>query len=134
MLGAGHYRAFEISGDSMLPVESGSVVVGHRVLNWDEVKNQQTYIVVTRQEGIVYKRILKSNRSPKKLTLASDNPAYPPYSMSMEDILEIWQADLIINRPPQKPRISVNQLAEVVQQLQSRIDQLQRTSAAPGRK
>jgi len=134
MLGAGHYRAFEISGDSMLPVESGSVVVGHQVLNWDEVKNQQTYIVVTRQEGIVYKRILKSNRNPKKLTLASDNPAYPPYSVSLEDILELWQADLIISRPTQKPRISVNQLAEVVQQLQSRIDQLQRTSATSVRK
>ncbi|MBX5438206.1 MAG: LexA family transcriptional regulator [Thermoflavifilum sp.] len=130
MLGAGHYRAFEISGDSMLPVESGAVVVCHRVLNWEEVKNQHTYVVVTRQEGIVYKRILKSNRNASKITLASDNPAYPPYSVLKEDILEIWQADLIITRPFNKPQLSVHQLAEVVQQLQSRIDTLQRSSGS----
>ncbi|PJJ76676.1 helix-turn-helix protein [Thermoflavifilum aggregans] len=133
MLGAGHYRAFEISGDSMLPVESGSVVVGHRVERLEDVKNQQPCIVVTRQEGIVYKRIQKSNRQPQKITLVSDNPAYPPYSVAKEDILEIWQADLIISRPAQKPRIGVEQLAEVVQQLQSRIDKLQRSSSVSRR-
>ncbi|MCL6524313.1 MAG: LexA family transcriptional regulator [Thermoflavifilum sp.] len=128
MLGAGHYRAFEITGDSMLPVESGSVVVGHQIHEWDDIKNQQTYIIVTRQEGIVYKRIQKSNRTPQKITLVSDNPAYPPYTIQKEDVLEIWQADLIISPPPQKPRISVNQLAEVVQQLQSRVERLQKKS------
>jgi len=117
----------------MLPVEPGSVVVGHRLERLEDVKNQQPCIVVTRQEGIVYKRIQKSNRQPQKITLVSDNPAYPPYSVAKEDILEIWQADLIISRPAQKPRIGVEQLAEVVQQLQSRIDKLQRSSSVSRR-
>ena len=31
MLAPGKYRAFEIVGDSMLPTQSGSVIVGERV-------------------------------------------------------------------------------------------------------
>ena len=56
MLAGGDYRAFEIVGDSMMPTPSGSVIVGERVQNLDEVKTNQTYIVVSKSEGIVYKR------------------------------------------------------------------------------
>ena len=38
MLAPGQYRAFEIVGDSMLPTPSGSVIVGEKVENFDEVK------------------------------------------------------------------------------------------------
>src|SRR3954447_17127561 len=67
MLKGGNYRAFEIVGDSMLPTQSGSVIVGERVDEIDSVKNSNTYIVVSRSEGIVYKRVLKSNRSKNKV-------------------------------------------------------------------
>ena len=67
MLSGGSYRAFEIIGDSMLPTQSGSVIVGEKVENIDEVKTSNTYIVVSRNEGIVYKRVLKNNRSKTKL-------------------------------------------------------------------
>src|SRR5215467_1739338 len=78
MLTGGNYRAFEIVGDSMLPTPSGSVIVGEKVENLEDVKSNLTYVVVSRNEGIVYKRILKTARSKAKLTLVSDNPAYQP--------------------------------------------------------
>src|SRR5882672_5848482 len=56
MLAPGNYRAFEIIGDSMLPTPSGSVIVGEKVDSLEDVKTSNTYIVVSRQEGIVYKR------------------------------------------------------------------------------
>src|SRR5690349_23307602 len=71
MLSGGDYRAFEIVGDSMMPTPSGSVIVGERVQNLDEVKTNQTYIVVSRSEGIVYKRMMKNNRQKNKYTLVS---------------------------------------------------------------
>src|SRR6476620_10757092 len=37
MLAPGNYRAFEIVGDSMLPTPSGSVIVGEKIENVDEV-------------------------------------------------------------------------------------------------
>src|SRR5438045_9785210 len=56
MLAPGQYRAFEIVGDSMLPTPSGSVIVGERMEDPNDVKSNNTYIIVSRDEGIVYKR------------------------------------------------------------------------------
>src|SRR5687768_10260085 len=60
MLTGGTYRAFEIIGDSMMPTPSGSIIVGEKVDNTEDIKNEQAYIVVSRNEGIVYKRLVKS--------------------------------------------------------------------------
>src|SRR3954468_10829036 len=85
MLSGGDYRAFEIIGDSMMPTPSGSIIVGERIQNFDDIKTNQTYIVVSKNDGIVYKRIMKNNRQKNKLTLVSDNPAYQPYNVSSDD-------------------------------------------------
>lgn len=126
MLTAGEYRAFEIVGDSMLPTPSGSIIVGERVEKLDDTKNNQTYILVSKREGIVYKRILKSNRSKQKITLVSDNPVYEPYQINAEDVLEIWQASMIINRANEKQRWDVNQLADLVGKLQNQVSTLKK--------
>src|SRR6187401_2490945 len=55
MLAGGDYRAFEIVGDSMMPTPSGSVIVCDKVSNLEEVKSNNTYIVVSRTDGVVYK-------------------------------------------------------------------------------
>ena len=52
MLAPGQYRAFEIVGDSMLPTPSGSIIVGEKIEDINDVKNNFTYIVVSRNEGI----------------------------------------------------------------------------------
>lgn len=126
MLSAGEYRAFEIVGDSMLPTPSGSIIVGERIEKLDDTKNNQTYILVSKREGIVYKRILKSNRSKQKITLVSDNPVYEPYQINAEDVLEIWQASMIINRANEKQRWDVNQLADLVGKLQNQVSTLKK--------
>lgn len=76
MLSGGSYRAFEIIGDSMMPTPSGSIIVGEKIENIDNVKNNAAYIVVSHSEGIVYKRVIKNNKNKNKLTLVSDNPAF----------------------------------------------------------
>lgn len=86
----GTYRAFEIEGDSMLPIESGTIVVGKFVENWREIKNLNTYIIITQTEGIVFKRIINRGRDKGKLVMISDNPIYEPYLMSLAEIKEIW--------------------------------------------
>src|SRR5690606_35965337 len=55
MFNQGTYRAFEIKGDSMLPLPSGSLIIPEYVENWQDIKPGQTYIVVSSDEGIVYK-------------------------------------------------------------------------------
>ena len=126
MMSGGDYRAFEILGDSMMPTPSGSVIVGERVQNMEEVKTNQTYIVVSKTDGIVYKRILKNNRQKNKLTLVSDNPAYQPYLVNAEDILEVWQAQMIISKANTQQRWDVNQLASLVNNLQQQVSTLKK--------
>src|SRR5215211_7025305 len=88
MLAGGDYRAFEIVGDSMMPTPSGSVIVGEKIENVEDIKTNNTYIVVSKNEGIVYKRVMKNNRLKNKLTLVSDNPQYSAYNINTEDVLE----------------------------------------------
>ncbi len=104
MLTGGQYRAFEIIGDSMMPTPSGSIIVGEKVESMDDVKNNHAYIVVSRNEGIVYKRIVKNNRTKNKITLVSDNPSYQPYQVNTEDVIELWQAQVVINKVTNQQR------------------------------
>lgn len=124
MLSPGSYRAFEIVGDSMLPTPSGSIIIGEMTASLDDIKSNQTYIVVSRNEGIVYKRILKNGKAKGKLTLVSDNTAYQPYSVNASDVLEIWKATMVISKANVQPRWDVNQLASVVSNLHDQVQNL----------
>ena len=126
MLASGNYRAFEIIGDSMLPTPSGSVIVGEKIESFEQVKSNHTYIVVSRTDGIVYKRIQKAGRTKAVMTLVSDNPNYPPYTVNAGDVTEIWQAQMIISRPPEKPIWDVDQLSNVVNSLQQQVSSLKK--------
>ncbi len=126
MLAGGNYRAFEIIGDSMMPTPSGSIIVGEKVNTTDEVKNDQAYIVVSRHEGIVYKRIVKSNKTKNKLTLVSDNPQYQPYQVNTEDVVELWQAQMVISKVSQQQLWDMNSLANMVNNLQSQVSTLKK--------
>lgn len=126
MLSSGQYRAFEIVGDSMLPTPSGSVIVGEKVENLEDAKTNQAFIVVSRTEGIVYKRLEKNNRTKSKVTLVSDNPAYKPYQVNSEDILELWQAQMVISKVASQQRWDVNQLASLVNNLQEQVSVLKK--------
>jgi hypothetical protein len=126
MLGSGHYRAFEIIGDSMLPTPTGSIIVGQKIDSLADVKQHSTYIVVSRNEGIVYKRVSMSTKSKAKVTLTSDNPSFQPYNVNAEDVLEIWQAQIVITKVAQQQRWDVGQLANLVTNLQEQVSSMKK--------
>lgn len=126
MLTGGQYRAFEIIGDSMMPTPSGSIIVGEKIENADNVKNNAAYIVVSKNEGIVYKRVVKNNKSKNKLTLVSDNPAYQPYQIYSADVLEMWQAQAVISKVTQHQRWDVDSLVNLVSNLQDQVSTLKK--------
>jgi transcriptional regulator with XRE-family HTH domain len=126
MLTGGNYRAFEIIGDSMLPTPSGSVIVGEKVESLEDVKNNTACIVVSRNEGIVYKRVQRNGRQKSKLTLVSDNPTFHPYTVNAEEILEMWQAQVVIAKANAQYRWDMSQLANVVTDLQEQVNSLKK--------
>lgn len=126
MLTGGNYRAFEIIGDSMLPTPSGSVIVGEKVNDLEQVKNDTPCIVVSRNEGIVYKRVQKTGKQQNKLTLVSDNPVYHPYTVNAEEVIEMWQAQVVISKANTQQRWNMSQLANVVSDLQEQVSSLKK--------
>jgi transcriptional regulator with XRE-family HTH domain len=126
MLAGGNYRAFEIIGDSMLPTPSGSIIVGEKVDFKEDVKSDQAYIVISRHEGIVYKRVVKNNKLKNKFTLVSDNPQYQPYQVNIEDVVELWQAQMVISKVSAQQRWDMNSLASMVNNLQSQVSTLKK--------
>lgn len=129
MLTGGDYRAFEIVGDSMMPTPSGSVIVGEKVQNIDDIRTNNTYVVVSKTDGIVYKRVLKNGRQKNKFTLVSDNPAYQPYNVNADEILELWQAQMILSKANTQQRWDVNNLANLVTNLQQQVTVLKKKMA-----
>ncbi|MCB9256076.1 MAG: LexA family transcriptional regulator [Chitinophagales bacterium] len=88
------YRAFEIEGYSMLPIEPGSIVLCSYVENYKQLNYKKAHILVTQQDGIVFKRIKDKG---KQVLLISDNPEYLPYSIFKEDVLELWEFEAFIS-------------------------------------
>lgn len=120
----GTYRAFEIEGDSMLPLESGTIIIGEYVENWSDIKNNQTYIVISQNEGIVFKRVTNNLAATDSLILRSDNPAYPPYQIKSADILEVWAANAYISRSMPDNATTLDKLMETIIEMQNEIVQL----------
>ena len=96
-LPTGTHRAFPIKGDSMLPVKAGSFVVAKFIEDINDLKSGKTYVVLTKDDGLVYKRVYVPEDDMDSLLLSSDNKAYKPYLVSKENILELWEFTCCIN-------------------------------------
>ena len=96
-LPTGTHRAFPIKGDSMIPVKDGSFVVAKFVEDIKDVKDGRTYIVLTKEDGLVYKRVYNRIEEENALQLHSDNKLYAPYKVHIENVLELWEFTCCIN-------------------------------------
>ena len=85
----GKYRAFPVTGDSMPPHKEGSFVVGEYIERLSDVVDGKTYILVSKTNGIVYKRLFKKEKN--SLIAKSDNTIYEPYEVKASEIVEIWR-------------------------------------------
>lgn len=97
----GSYRAFEISGDSMLPLGAGTVVVGRYVESPRDISRGERYIVVT-TDGIVYKRVYLNQQDNGSLLLVSDNALFEPYELRLDQVRELWETYAVIETKGRK--------------------------------
>ena len=97
----GKYRAFPASGDSMPPYNDGTFIVGKYIENKDDLKTGKTYIFITRNDGIVYKRYAQKGKAGS--IVSSDNQFYAPYEIEWDNVLEIWEFACSINTEEIEP-------------------------------
>lgn len=84
------YRTFQIQGNSMLPIKEGAWVTCSFTEDWTNIKDGKACIVVTKDEGIVFKLVYK-RLEDRKFLLVSLNRNYSPYEILVSQVVEIWQ-------------------------------------------
>ncbi|QIA09619.1 XRE family transcriptional regulator [Draconibacterium halophilum] len=118
------YRAFTIEGDSMLPISAGSIVIGEFIQDFYNIKSNEAYIVVTRDDGIVFKVIENKIDAERSLHLISLNKAFEPYDMPIADVTEVWKFVCYLNTSIPEPESEINLLMKQMDDMQQAIKKL----------
>ncbi len=108
------YRTFQLNGDSMLPIPDGSYVTGEFVQDWNSIISGHGYIVLTLDEGIVFKIAENLLKEDHKLRLFSLNPIYEPFEVNAGEIKEIWKFVNYISSEIPDPMIPPEELIRTV--------------------
>ncbi|HEY4789483.1 MAG TPA: LexA family transcriptional regulator [Bacteroidales bacterium] len=117
------YRAFQISGESMDPIPSGAYIIAEYLQDWHNIVDGKTYILITRDEGVVYKRVYMHPSG--ELWLKSDNPKYETYSVHLSRLLELWKAvGYISTTIPEPDSVSLSKLSSMMMEMKKEIEGL----------
>lgn len=118
------FRTFQISGDSMLPIPEGSWVTGEFVQDWTAIKNGQACIVLTIDDGVVFK-ILENQWEQEGAFLAKSlNPLYEPYLIPVIEIKEIWKFTHYISSDLPEDDVSTKEIMKSLKKLQEDMEEL----------
>lgn len=121
------YRVFQIKGDSMLPVPPGSYLFCNFVESYTDIREGNSYVLITSDEGVVFKRVYLNNYY--ELLLKSDNPEYAPYTVKADAILELWQVlGYLTFELPDKGSMHVQKLTSAIVRLEEEIQRLKEGS------
>ncbi len=127
----GTFRCFQVEGDSMTDsLQNGDFVVGRFCDNhFKDIREGYIHVVVT-HDNVLVKRILNKAESEHTLTLISDNEAYPPFDIDIDEVREIWyvKSKLTNYMPVKKQDIDklIGDLTMQVHLLKTRLDGIQR--------
>jgi phage repressor protein C with HTH and peptisase S24 domain len=122
------YRTFQLNGDSMLPIPDKSWVTAEFIQDWHNLKNGEAYIILTLDEGIVFKIAENLIKESGKLKLYSLNPVYEPYEIDIKDVKEIWRFIHYISNQIPDPIMPGDELVKTVNKLKYEVDMLKKSS------
>ena len=118
----GTFRIFPIVGDSMLPIPDGSDITGQFVEDWSTLKSGTPAIIILKgQQDFVFK--LVSLQEGGYLYLESLNKNYHPYTVHLEDVLEVWKFHAYTSR--EMPEAE-SDLGAVIREIRELKEQLRR--------
>lgn len=121
------FRTFQISGDSMPPVSDKSWVTGEFIQNWHTIKNGYPYIIVTENDGVVFKIVYKQFEKNQTLLLCSTNPIYEPYEVNINEVNEVWKFVNYISNEIPEPNLSRDKLSSSLLNMQKEIREIKNT-------
>ncbi|MAQ75639.1 MAG: transcriptional regulator [Aquimarina sp.] len=102
----GTYRCFEVQGNSMVRTFfDGDLVFGKYVEELNDIKDGRVYVIVSKNDGIVLKRVINRIKERGKLILKSDNKDgnYPTFTINSEEIIEAWYVTMYASKQMPEP-------------------------------
>lgn len=120
------YRAFQIEGDSMAPLPSGSYVVCSYVDDYNSA-GSQPHVVVTKDDGVVFKQ-LEVVPGNTFVTLHSTNTDYPAYDVQWNHVVELWKAQAYISfdLPEADAPAALKEINQKLERLQMDVSQIKK--------
>lgn len=115
------YRAFEAGNDFAF---EGALMVGKLIDNWTNIIDGKNYIVIVRGKGILFRKVINQVKIKGTLLLMSDNLRIPSQEISIKDMIEIWEYTSFISYSMPEPKVSVDKLSNLVEELKFEIDRL----------
>jgi len=119
------HRMFQISGDSMLPIPDKSYITGQYIEDWMYMRSNYPYIILTRDDGIVFKVVENKIKEGGIVTLYSLNPLYEPFDVLAKDIVEVWKFVNYVSREMPEPNLPKDELVRSVKSLQEQMRSIQ---------
>jgi hypothetical protein len=87
-----------------------------------DIRDGDTYILVTADEGIVYKRVFKKGNM---VELHSDNKHYQPYAIPLGSVLEIWQFVCTLNVSDKKEEeLNLESIMDMLRSMRVEIERI----------
>ena len=125
------YRTFQINGDSMLPVPDGAWITGEFVQDWNEIKTGELYVVLTLNEGLVFKQLKNELAERGCFQMISLNTSYHPYELAATEIREVWKFVHYISREVAEPTLTDSLVGRQLKVLTEEILGLKRSMGNP---
>lgn len=101
------FRAFQVHGDSMLPVlNQGEWIIGKSQESLSDLSENQIYVVVLSDTVVVKKARMYASR----LRLLSLNSLYPPIDVSPKEVKEVWKVTAKITTNLEEPASTLDDL------------------------
>lgn len=117
------YRAFEVSGYSMLPAEGvglypGDIIIAAFLDHPHKIRDSRVYVIVCEApevDNIIVKRCLNRLEANNKIICISDNKNgdYPAIILETEQIKEVWEFKAKISRHIPPPGSIFDQLNDL---------------------
>jgi transcriptional regulator with XRE-family HTH domain len=117
----GYFRAFEIGQDFTFP---GSLLVGTFVRNWFDIEDGGQYIFVLLGHGVIFRTAHNQNVPKGKLILKSNLHTIADQTISLSDVLEVWQVKAFVSLQLPQPIPSIDRVSKLVHELQEEVNKL----------
>ena len=111
----------------MLPMKDGSYVVAEFVEDIKNVKSGSSYIIVTKNDGMTYKRIYNQVIKNQSFLLKPDNSSYEEYEIPVAQVLELWKFTCSINTQEyEEHELKLSSIIEMFRNLGVELESLKR--------